>query len=196
MDTFLGLHFTNTVDPAALVTFVLAVVAIIGLLLTRRSLNQTQEEIGLSRREVEEAHRPVVIPIIGKMPMDLGSDGQREMIPQALDDGRLVVPVENIGSGPALNVECSLQLLDVQPERVPAVRARIAGLAAGDLEPFVVDSYGIPVALDFALTVEYDDVAGKSWKTSCRYVNKGYETVNIASCKRTHYLPSGMVKPV
>jgi hypothetical protein len=110
--TFLGLHFTNTVDPAALVTLVLATAAIIGLILTRRSLNQTQEEIALSRKEVQEAHRPVVVPVlIPRAPETASTRSSRHTLPcrpSVVDAGVLAVPLQNIGSGPALNVEASM----------------------------------------------------------------------------------------
>jgi hypothetical protein len=46
----------------ALMTLVLASATLWMVMLARRSLAQTQDEIALSRREVEEAHRRVLVP--------------------------------------------------------------------------------------------------------------------------------------
>jgi hypothetical protein len=178
----------------AIGTGALALATFVSLFFARRALNktqaqielgqsqlkQTQEDIALSRNEVEEAHRPVIIPVDRTTRMDFGT-ATLEAIPQILNDGRLIVPIENIGSGPALNLACSIQLLGVEPAPAPTVQARLAGLGVGQLQCFVVGSYGVQVVLDLALTVEYDDVAGKSWKTSSRYVNKRYEDVAISA---------------
>jgi|ERR1039458_352208 hypothetical protein len=100
-----GLEFSDNVDPAVVVTFALAIAAVIGLVLTRLSLKHTKQEIDLSRKEVEEAHRPVVVPVFDKTFMDLGTDGRFEKAPQLLQTDKLVVPLENVGQGPALNTK-------------------------------------------------------------------------------------------
>jgi hypothetical protein len=104
--------------------------------------------------------------------------------------------VENIGAGPALNAECSVRFInEYDPPKIPVERAGVAAIAVGRLEPFLVSCI-LPVVMPFALTLEYDDVAGKSWKTTCLLVDGQYEGMSIESCKRTHRLQSGMVKPV
>ena len=115
----------------AIGTGALALATFVSLFFARRALNktqaqielgqsqlkQTQEDIALSRNEVEEAHRPVIIPVDRTTRMDFGT-ATLEAIPQILNDGRLIVPIENIGSGPALNLACSIQLLGVEPAPV------------------------------------------------------------------------------
>jgi hypothetical protein len=106
----LALTLTGDVDPG---TAALAILTLVSLLFGWRALRQTQSEIDLSRREVEEAHRPVVVPFIdiadrfhlvaGQGPVAAG--------PQ-LRPGGLRIAVKNIGSGPALDVEVAVTARD------------------------------------------------------------------------------------
>src|SRR5713226_4470511 len=107
-----AIEFTDDVDPTALATVFLGLVTVVSLFFTRRSLLQTREEIDLSRREVQEAHRPVVTPLVdparmftpyGSEPIPIG--------PQLVRQGVLYVPLENVGMGPALSVTAQLTLL-------------------------------------------------------------------------------------
>jgi hypothetical protein len=219
-----ALEFSDNIDPTALATVGLALITI-GLLvagwrslrqnqrqikISQGQLKQTQEEIALSRREVEEAHRPVVVPIVEKTAkMDLGADapGQPlERCPQLLPKGRLFVPVRNIGSGPALNVEASIGLLDDEDHPTSAapgqIPARIAGLGISRLTPLLIELPGwgemaTTEMQSYSLKVEYDDVAGKSWRTLCIYIPKTgrYEGMTIESTERDRPL-SDMVRPV
>jgi hypothetical protein len=146
----------------------------------------------VSRREVEEAHRPVIVPLADKTAyMDFGADGARlEKCPQLRPGGRLFVPARNIGSGPALNIEVSVGVLDnaggpttAAPGQAPW---RLAGLGVLRSTPVLIELHGwggtrnseMP---NFSLTVEYDDVAGKSWRTSCNYIatTGRFEDMNI-----------------
>lgn len=169
----LALEFTDTIDPATVATFVLAAVAIVGLVLTRRSLKQTQDEIDLSRREVEEAHRPVVVP----------TPAARPVVPTT---GSLTVPVANVGMGPALAIEATATLLDSEGNPSAAssgeqTSALIAGLAAGDTTILEIRRSRWTTGVSFELTVVYGDVAGKRWRTVGRCVNdrERYEGVTV-----------------
>jgi hypothetical protein len=98
----------------ALATLILATATLWAVYLTRRSLSQTQEEIALSRREVEEAHRPVIVPLADPRLIRMAgatSMGKPAAQPAVHTTGQLTVPIENIGTGPALRVEASIELL-------------------------------------------------------------------------------------
>ena len=56
------LELSDNVHPTAVATLALAVLMLAEVVIGRRTLRQTQSEIELPRREVEEAHRPVVVP--------------------------------------------------------------------------------------------------------------------------------------
>jgi len=118
----LALSSTGAVELTAYATLLLAVVtaALAGatvwmVRLTRAALAQGQREIELSRREVEEAHRPVLVPfqrsgtaikfrggeIPAGRPHVSESDPDRQDLPGY---SAAFLPIENVGVGPALNV--------------------------------------------------------------------------------------------
>jgi hypothetical protein len=209
------LAFADNWDATALGTLALAIATFLSLSFARRSLGQmqeqiklgqqqleqTQREIELSRSEVEEAHRPVVVPIVDSTAyMDLGADGAgRERRPQLEPGGRLFLPVENIGSGPALNVEASVAGESIADEARTEhqTSARVAGLGEGHFRALLIDLPFWKELWTFTLTIEYSDVAGKSWRTTALFLRDTgrYEAVTIATCERTRPL-SDMVKPV
>jgi hypothetical protein len=176
--------------------------------LTRKSLAQTRQDIEISRREVEEAHRPVIVPLADRTAfMDLGADGAGlEKTPQLRPSGRLFIPLRNIGSGPALNVEASIGLLDQVSDPASAAPGqtpgRLAGLGKLRSTPVLIELHGWGGSTNgempsFSLILDYDDVAGKSWRTACIYVapTGRYEGMTIDTTKRERPL-SDLVKPV
>lgn len=175
------LAFAGNWDATAVGTLALAVVTGVSLLFGWASLKQAQREIELSRREVEEAHRPVVMPILRGTPMDLGSDGQPATTPQLIRSGDLVVPVENIGSGPALNLEATMTYYDDSGPssiaRGPQTPAAVTGLAVSAFAPLYLDAEGWNG--DFLLSIEYEDVAGKTWLTQGRFLRAANRYVDL-----------------
>lgn len=107
--------------------------------LSHSQLEQTQREIALTRREVEEAHRPLLVPDVNDRLLDLGSLGQHARAPTMIGDA-LMVPIKNIGSGPALHVLASVVLLDADGRQSAAATAprtsrEIAGIEIGAIVP-------------------------------------------------------------
>ncbi|MGP0101138.1 MAG: hypothetical protein ACLPUT_05895 [Solirubrobacteraceae bacterium] len=169
--------------------------------LGQAQLEQTQREIELSRREVEEAHRPVLVPVVEpRKYMDLGADGAgMPQVPQLLSHGHLYVPVENVGSGPALNVEASVSGVSI-PEDARTehqTSARLAGLGEGHFRALLIDLPFWKELWSFMLTVEYSDLAGRGWCTTAVFLRdtKRYDIVTIIERERDRPV-SDMVKPV
>lgn len=164
-------------------------------------LEQTQREIELSRSEVEEAHRPVLVPVVDSTSyMDLGADGaNRERRPQLEPGGLLLVPIENIGSGPALNVEASVSGVSIPDEARTEhqTSARIAGLGERDFLALLIELPFWKELWSFTLTIEYSDVAGKGWLTMALFLRDTgrYDAVTVSACERKRPL-SDMIKPV
>lgn len=154
-----GLTFTGNVDPTALATFVLAGLTLAAVIVGGKALTKTQSAIDLSRREVEEAHRPVVVPLVD----GLHADGDW-----------LFVPIKNIGLGPALDVEVGATLRDdagnyteaAGPERIGAV----AGLGVSDVRPIEIRIPHLGAMPNFDVRVMYSDVAEKPWVTTAKYL--------------------------
>lgn len=149
--------------------------------LGQRQLEQTQREIELSRREVEEAHRPVVVPVVVARPPEFvplpvnKNRSSYPLRPCVVAPGKLVVPVQNIGTGPALNVVVSIERLqdDGEPwtgaiER--QTRGKATGISPGAPVHIEVQYHGWEQRWSFRLTVAYEDLAGKRWATVGDYI--------------------------
>jgi hypothetical protein len=169
------LAFAGNWDATAVGTLALAAVTAVSLAFGWRSLRQGQ-------REVEEAHRPVVMPIIRGTFMDLGADGKHETRPKLITTGQLVLPVENIGPGPALDLEATMTYYDddgpSSSARGPQTPAAVAGLGVSAFAPLYLDAEGWNG--DFLLVIDYKDVAGKTWRTQARFVQKLKRYVDLA----------------
>lgn len=164
--------------------------------LGQRQLEQTQREIELSRREVEEAHRPVVVPVIIAGRPHLAQSVSRgpsdyPMRPSVMESGKLVVPVQNIGAGPALNVVASIERLDddggpwrgaIEQQK----RGRATGISSGASVHIEVFYHGWEERRSFRLTLAYEDLAGKRWATVGDYIggSRRFEGLAINEAER------------
>jgi hypothetical protein len=101
----LAVEFSGDLDLTALATFVLALVTFVSILVGGFALHRTKAEVDLSRQEVEEAHRPVLVPAIDDT-KEIGLPSLRgHMTRPSIVHSQLVVPIKNIGSGPAMGVD-------------------------------------------------------------------------------------------
>lgn len=176
--------FNGTWDWTAVGTLALAVVTGISLAFGWRSLRQGQ-------REVEEAHRPVVVPVTDSREMEFAAGLSKRITslakPRMTEVDTLNVPVENVGSGPALQLEATItQWLTESGEWSafgpgPQRSALVAGLGIGVLMPLEIKLHGVRGVSGFWLALTYSDVAGKRWITKARYVpdRRRYEDVTI-----------------
>lgn len=166
--------FTGNVDPTALATIALAIVTVALAWIGWKALRQTQSEIELSRLEVEQAQRPVLVPIAGTAN-------------QRADGDVLVVPIKNIGTGPALEVEVGATTLndtgDYSPAAGPECTDTLTGIGVADpvaVEIHIPNLGGLP---SFAARLTYSDVAGRRWVTTAKYLARRggrYVDLNIA----------------
>jgi hypothetical protein len=172
--------FQNVFDWTAVGTLALAAVTAVALIIGWVTLRQTKDEIALSRREVEEAHRPVLVPFQrsgtdikfrgGEIPAGGGphlseNDPAREDLPHY---SATFMPIENVGVGPALNVRGEF----TGPRGAGTTRFPTEAVAAGahgvvTFENWDGDSLSFtgndpPVSA----VVDYDDVAGRTHRTN------------------------------
>jgi hypothetical protein len=178
----LALTFTGNIDPTALATFILAVVTVISVVIggkalrqARGEIEQTQNEIAVSRLAVEEAHRPVVIPVVDEThvmehPLTLGSQTR-----PSFANHNIVIPIKNIGAGPALDIEVSVtprndagEFSDAWGDR--RYNATFVGIGIGEVTPVVIHLSQLGDLPSFDLWVTYRDVAGKRWLTAAKYL--------------------------
>jgi hypothetical protein len=196
-----GLKFNEEFDLTAIGTLSLAAATVLSLFVACRSLKQTQaqirlgqeqlaetqEEIALSRREVEQANRPVVVPVTGRQHVTLTSGKKLPAGPYVPEPGLLVVPIMNIGLGPALYLESTIDGLDSANGWSDASSdgrplGGVTGIGVSGvirLEIAIHDLIDVP---DFRLTLVYDDVAGRGWRTVARWIAdyEQYEDLTIA----------------
>lgn len=191
-----GLEFNDTFDLTAVGTMFLAVVTLVSLYFGAKALSQTKDEIDVSRKEVEEAHRPVIVPIIDKARMDLGSDGNYERGPLSIRENKLVIPVQNIGSGPALDLEATVVPIGAEGRDGSEVHGgKVPGVAAGEFAFLEFQTTIFPAVIPFSIAIEYSDVAERGWRTTGVFGVNHYESVKLHKAERTPRL-SGFVKPV
>jgi hypothetical protein len=202
----IAVAFDGTWDWTAVGTLALALATFVSLYFARRALGQAQEqiklgqkqleqtqrEIELSRREVEEAHRPVLVPVIIAqrsqmipLPVNMARTSY-PLHPFVAEPGKLIVPVQNIGTGPALNVVVSIERL--QDDGAPWTGAieqqtpgKATGIGPGAPVHIEVFYHGWEQRWSFRLTVAYEDLAGKSWVTVGYYIgeSKRFEGVDV-----------------
>lgn len=180
------LAFAGNWDATAVGTLALAIVTGVSLAFGWKSLRQGQ-------KEVEEAHRPVVVPVVlarppGLMPQSVVRSRRTfPDRPSVAEPGVLAVPVQNIGSGPALRVVASIERLDEQgnPYRGAIEHqtpGEVAGIGKDQTVPIEIGYHGWEERWNFQLRLVYEDVAGKRWVTVGHYIpeRRRYEDVAFA----------------
>jgi hypothetical protein len=198
--------FNGTWDWTAVGTLALAAATFVSLFFARRSIKQTQQqiklgqaqleqtqrEIELSRTEVEEAHRPVLIPtVIPRLPSlrTRHIPGQEPPThperPSVTEPGVLGVQVHNIGSGPALHVEASVERLDEQGNlyggaNEPQTLGEVTGIGKDQAVSIEIRYHGWEDRWNFRLKLAYEDVAGKRWATVASYIAERQRYEGIA----------------
>jgi hypothetical protein len=173
-------RFIETVDPTAVATVLLALVTAISLLLTARSLRYTKTALQQTQEEIEESHRPVLVPVVdATQRLNPDRADSPTLGPHLVSRGRIWIPLENIGSGPALDIGVSLAFSEGGGE--PTQVGAVAGLGAERLLPVEVRAPDITHLQPFAITVDYRDVSGKPWRTTARFAEsrRRYESISI-----------------
>ncbi|MDQ3811919.1 MAG: hypothetical protein M3336_16680 [Chloroflexota bacterium] len=148
MAAFLGLHFDGSVDATGIATVLLAVATAGLAVYTRASVKQGAVELAQSQR-------PVLVPLRGVRSKP------------ELKDGRFLVPVVNVGVGPAMTIRAEVEFGDINGEAsaAPQVSAATARTAIGANEQAYLAFENVPLtsAMGFALNIEFADVTGTTW---------------------------------
>ena len=117
---------------------------------------------------VEALHQlsaPLVVPIDDSTGHVSALGESHPAVPQ-LTGGRLIVPIENAGLGPALNVRGTLTTDAGDRPRID--RAAIRVLAAGRRAPLVFGSH--ESLADFELQLSYEDPAARSHRVDASWL--------------------------
>jgi hypothetical protein len=114
---------------------------------------------------LHELSAPLVVPIEDSTEPVSALGESHPAVPQ-LTGGRLIVPIENAGLGPALNVRGTLTTDSGDRPRID--RAAIRVLAAGRRAPLVFGSHDS--LADFELQLSYEDSAARSHRVDASWV--------------------------
>jgi hypothetical protein len=120
-------------------------------------------------RALEQLSSPLVVPIDDPIGHVSAIGESHPAVPQ-LGGGRLIVPIENAGLGPAINVRGSLTV--ISGDRASEDYASISVLAVGGRAALIFGSY--ESLADFELQLAFEDSAGRlrrltaSWNLSQR----------------------------
>jgi hypothetical protein len=162
-----GLSESGASEATAYGTIGLAAVTLISLVFGWKALRQGQ-------REVEEAHRPVLVPVDDRRTILLPGRGEKQAAPRVLKEYPTIamIPIENVGSGAALSVRGRIESgLDTSSSIEGKPLAALGKGAAKALwftaAPWLGDPGGS--AADFALSVSYEDIGQGSWLTTARW---------------------------
>ena len=152
------LHWTGGLDWTGVGTLALAI-ATVGLAwITRRSVGDTEAEL-------EQSQRPVLVPYTDR------SNGDGNYVKRT--GPHYLVPIENVGLGPALNIILELDVGDPVARQSPAGQVvgeyRLTVLAAREHSARMLVEISGGDLMGFALNMRYESVAGKRYATTARY---------------------------
>lgn len=180
----LGFEFVNEIDATGIGTVVLAA-ATAGLAFW------TRKAVGQGNDELERAHRPVLIALAdakdkGLRPQVLRGTGPTE----EPDPSKFLLPLRNIGMGPALHVTAIVEFGDSEGRRSTHgidTRCGVAEEAISHLAPFailVVTDAPVNRLTGFTVALDYEDIAGNQWKTAARYATSDDRFHDVKITKR------------
>jgi len=164
--TFLGLYFDGGVDATGIATVLLAIATAGLAVYTRMSVKQ-------GALKLAQSQRPVLVPLRG---------GRSK---PALKDGQFLLPVVNVGVGPAMTIRAELEFGDIHGDAsaAPQVSAQTARTAIGanGQAYLAFENVALTRALGFAFNIEFADVSGTTWHSGGVYSEaaREFRDVNI-----------------
>jgi hypothetical protein len=159
-------------DVAVAVGTILLAIATFWLALTARAqMRTTGEEVELTRVQVERAHRPVIVPASNLGEVYFRRGRVAAIGPSATVDG-LILPIQNIGMGPALEVRGEAETGgagSIHGRGIALHPIEGVGATAGNAVVFVQRDGQLSVELEVTARLVYEDVAGKTYYTDIHY---------------------------
>ncbi len=185
----LAVELSDDIDVTGLATLALAVVTVVLAVVGGVALRQTKEGLDLTRREVESAQRPVLIPVTDetKQIQAAGSSPIRLAKPYFVESHRLVVPVKNIGVGAALKIQVEVTPRNDAGDRSDAWGSdrhvgTLVGLGVSEIAAAMIEIPRLADLPNFDVWLTYEDVAGKAWVSSAKYLKSdGYTLLGVAT---------------
>lgn len=206
LTVFLTMSVTGTagiglavVGFSAVLEVIAIVVAVAGTgvaawsaLSSRQAARSSQEQVKLAETQVQNAHRPVLVPVHGNFKVPFRGGEIHAHAPDHVENpvdrddlprySAVMLPVENIGSGPALNVHGWCRA----PRGEGWTQYHTGGIAAGgqDVVTFESDEQSLGFTGDdhgLEFEVQYEDVTGKPYRTLMHFTIGGnaYEVEHV-----------------
>jgi hypothetical protein len=154
-------------------TLALAFATVWLALATHQLAGRSSEQVEIARVALERAHRPVIVPASSQaeLAFRIGTISDAGAGP-VMHAGKLAVPVENVGMGPALNLhgECAA-LAGGSTWGTGLVLHPVEGVAAGAANAitFVAREGDLSMHPELALRLFYEDVAGRLYWTALHF---------------------------
>jgi hypothetical protein len=158
--TFLGLHFDGGVDATGIATVLLAIATAGLAVYTRTSVNQ-------GALELAQSQRPVLVP------------RRDDRSKPGFKNGRFLLPVVNVGVGPAMTIRCQVEFGDIEgnASAAPTLSIETARTAIGANEHafLAFENVALTSPMGFAFNIEFADVSGNAWLTRGFYSEAAQE---------------------
>lgn len=153
-----------------IVTAVLAVAAIFAAFYAKDALGTARADLKTAQDQLEGSQRPLVVPSTISHPKIIAG--------RYVADNILVIPVENIGPGPALDITAEVGLLDIDgnpsTNRVTdlhSITAEVLAGAGASRPPAKLQcrASGWGEGASMRARLHYRDITGKGWRTTARF---------------------------
>lgn len=145
-----GLEGFRELDPVAIATIILASA-------TFYMAQHAAEQLQISRLELNASQRPVIVPTV----LSSVTDGPAGRGAQ----NRIVVPIKNVGRGPAINIDVSCMGDDFPT----SIGENHPVLGTNEEVDLLFLSNGGQTIHPFAVTIVYDDLAGQFYRTTAHW---------------------------
>lgn len=176
-----GLDSEPTVDITGAATALLAL-ATTGLAwMTHKGVKASRSQVEISRSQMEHSHRPVIVPVQENVkirfrggevhaasPTIHENDPERDDLPAY---AHVILPIKNVGMGPALNIRGRLSQTDGDAYDV---EKPLEGLGAGQVNAVLFARWqqartGTAGLAEFTAELIYDDIGGRSYSTDVEW---------------------------
>lgn len=153
---------------------------------TLEQAHASQALVTLTQQQMSAAVTPIVIPVADSTrTVTLPNFASTlDLTPRTIEGRVFLVPVVNVGTGPALGVGAVVTRLDgPEPVKPRQNGARVAALAAGaDVFMRLRIAVADTIRGRFGLTLEYNDVLGSRYEVTAHYepTSQSYPLIEVA----------------
>lgn len=181
-------ELSHTIDLTGIATIVLAAGTFVLAFATRRQARTTTEQslllrqqLAIEQRQLAQTYRPIVVTLGRYLTGEVDQDGDPEYVRTVATETRAVVPVENAGTGPALNLTLTVTF----PGGRYTNQRAIPVLSVGDQTELTMvlsdemRAFFAPAA-DIEVEIGYEGVTGARYHTGAAYGNGRWHSLKTS----------------